>query len=177
MCTQPLPIAASASNKNAAGSSPTFATGQNTITSERKNTTAHAPLSLATIELLNRSINTIVGLHGQPQVLPDLPTLALNPDMLVWSFPIVNAAQQLTVTSVVPPPLQPYRQPFPRTIVFYLQHPFFQSRVEEPFTTCHRLPWRPRQQAVVYLRIQQHFPVLLPHPWYLQLRLLCHNRQ
>ena len=63
--TQPLAMAASASNKNAAGSSPTFATVQNTITSQRKNTTARALLSLATSEPLNRPINMTVGLPGQ----------------------------------------------------------------------------------------------------------------
>ena len=67
--TQLLPIAASPSNKNAAGSSPTSATVQHTIMSQRESTTAQAHLSLATTEPLNRPVKTNNGLPGQLQVL------------------------------------------------------------------------------------------------------------
>ena len=157
---QLLSLVAPSSNENAAGSSPTFGTVQKTITSQRNNTTTQAPLSLATTEPLNRLINTIVGLRGQPQVLSgqtnltatnsaaaslllnkasnlphswpststaSAPTIAqyrpnpivtlpvkhVLPNLSAWSFPVVNAIQPSTVTSVwCHSPQQPYRQPF-----------------------------------------------------------------
>ena len=76
--TQLLPIAATASNGNAAGSSPMFAAVQNTFTFQWENTTARAPLSRAATEPLNRPINTIVGLHDQLQILPRQTCLIAN---------------------------------------------------------------------------------------------------
>ena len=175
--TQLLPIAASPSNKNAAGSSPTSATVQHIITYQRESTTAQAHLSLATTEPLNRPVETNNGLPGQLQVLPGqtgltatnsaaaglflnnanifshsgpsktvasapikiqprpnvlvtMPSNHVLSDLSSWSFPVVNTAQQSTVTSAVPPPLQSYRQQFQPTKVHYLQHPFSQYQVE-----------------------------------------------
>ena len=112
----------------------------------------------------------------RPNPIVTLPMNHVLPNLSAWSFPVVKTAKHSTVTSVVPLPTATLPTTTPANISALSTAPVFPK--SSGGTVFYVQP-RAMVTSTASCSVPQtstRFPVSLPLPLYLQVRLLCTNR-